>query len=126
MLNELPVIVELREILFNYSENPVFFICLFVIIPTIVLISIGVLVKIFSRIRDLEKQVKTKKMREISELIQEGAKVYLKDQRMMLYKLMAFLIVPVGLNGLDFLDNKILSFFLTAIIFSLGCMSSLF
>ncbi|MBD3255270.1 MAG: sodium-translocating pyrophosphatase [Candidatus Lokiarchaeota archaeon] len=123
MLHDLPVIVRFREELFNFASNPVFFISLFVLIPFSLISSFIVLILVFRKLNSLEE--KSKKMREIASYIQHGAKVYLKDQAQMLSIILAILFVPVGLTGIEFLDNPFVGFLITGLIFLLGSLSSL-
>ncbi|TFG08257.1 MAG: sodium-translocating pyrophosphatase, partial [Promethearchaeota archaeon] len=81
------------------------------------------LLVIFRKINSLEK--KTKRMREISSIIQKGASVYLRQQSKMLLLVIAILFIPVGLTGIEFLENGLLGFFIVGIIFVLGAISSL-
>ena len=125
MIYELPVIEKIRDSISNYSDQPMFFISLYVIIPITLLISFLFMAKIIKKINHLEKNPKHAAMRTISEKIQHGAKIYLKDQSTMLFILLAILCIPVGINGLNFMDNPWLSFFLTVFIFIIGSLSSL-
>jgi len=121
---ELPAIQKFQdEILSDLGNHPVFFICLFVLIPIALICSFFCLLIIFRKISSLEK--KSVRMREISSYIEQGAIVYLKDQAKMLFILLAILFVPVGLTGLGFVDNFIIGFFLTGLFFLLGALSSL-
>ena len=124
MLLELPVILELRKTLTNFNAHPVFFLCLFIIIPGCLICAFISLLFIFRKINSLEK--KTVRMREISSYIQKGSSVYLKQQSKMLFIVLAILFVPVGLTGIMFLDNPIMAFFIVGIIFLVGAISSLF
>ncbi|MBY9006252.1 MAG: sodium-translocating pyrophosphatase [Candidatus Lokiarchaeota archaeon] len=123
MLFTLPAIEKFREILSNFAENPVFFICIFIIIPLTIISSLICIFLIYRKINNLEK--KTVKMREISGDIKHGAKVYLKDQAKSLFKILAILFIPVGLTGFEFLENPFLGIILTGLIFLLGSLSSL-
>ena len=124
MLLELPIIIELRKTLTNFNAHPVFFLCLFIIIPGCLICAFISLLFIFRKINSLEK--KTVRMREISSDIQKGSSVYLKQQSKMLFIVLAILFVPVGLTGIVFLDNPIMAFFIVGFIFLLGAISSLF
>lgn len=123
MLFEVPVIDELRKILENLGDHPIYFICLFIIIPVSLFCSLFCLGLIFHKINSLEK--KTQLMREISGYIQKGSKVYLNQQAKMLFIILAILFVPVGLTGIEFLDNPFLGVLLTGVIFLIGSLSSL-
>ena len=125
MLHELPVILKIRESLSSISDQPRFFLCLYVIIPLTLLISFIFVVKILKKIDHLEKNPKSKIMRGISAKIQHGAKVFLKEQSKMLFIVLGILFIPVGINGLNFTDNPWLSFGLTVFIFFMGSLSSL-
>ena len=95
MLFELPVILKLRETLSDFGANPIFYFCLFVIIPFCLITSLIYLLLIFRKINSLE--TKTKKMREINSYINEGASVYLKKQAKMLFIVLGILFITVGL-----------------------------
>jgi len=123
MFFELPVIDELRKTLMNLKGHPIYFICLFIIIPSTLLISLIGLTLIFRKINRLEK--KTIKMREISGYIQKGSQVYLNQQARMLLLVLAILFFPVSITGIEFLDNPFLGFLLTGIFFLIGSLSSL-
>ncbi len=123
MLFELPVIDALRETLKNLGAHPIYFICLFIIIPITLLCSLAALVLIFLKINGLEK--KTKLMRKINGYIQEGSKVYLNQQARMLLVVLTILFVPVGLTGIQFLASPFFGFLITGIIFLVGSFSSL-
>lgn len=123
MLLELPVIEELRKTLSGFSSHPSYFICLFILIPIALFCSFITLIFIFRKIYSLEK--KTVRMREISEYIHRGAKVYLKQQAKMLLRILALLFIPVSLTGIAFMDNPLLGFLFTGLIFILGALSSL-
>lgn len=123
MLLELPVIRELRETLLEFEAHPVFFLCLYILIPLTLICSCICLVFIYRKIKLMEK--KTVKMREINLYIQKGASVYLHQQSKMLLLVVAILFIPVGLTGIEFLENELLGFFIVGIIFVLGAISSL-
>ena len=123
MLFELPVIIKLRETLSDFGANPIFYFCLFVIIPFCLITSFIGLLLIFRKINSLE--AKTKKMREISSYINKGASVYLKKQAKMLFIVLGILFIPVGLTGIEFIKNPFLGFLITIITFFIGSLSSL-
>jgi K(+)-stimulated pyrophosphate-energized sodium pump len=123
MLFELPVILKLRETLSDFGANPIFYFCLFVIIPFCLITSFIGLLLIFRKINSLE--AKTKKMREISSYINKGANVYLKKQAKMLFIVLGILFIPVGLTGIEFIKNPFLGFLITIITFFIGSLSSL-
>ncbi|MFX1392987.1 MAG: sodium-translocating pyrophosphatase [Promethearchaeota archaeon] len=124
MLLELPIIIELRKTLANFGANPIFFLCLFILIPFSLICSFICLLWIFRKIKLLEK--KTVRMRELSSYIQRGATVYLKQQSKMLFIVLAILFIPVGFTGIQFLDNPFIGFFIVSAIFLIGAISSLF
>ncbi len=124
MLSTLRIISEFRKILGDIGAYPIFFFCLYIIIPIILIASIVCLILIYRKINSLEK--KTVKMREISNYIRDGAKIYLKDQAKSLFVILGILFIPVGLTGIEFLDNPFLGIILTGIIFLIGSLSSLF
>lgn len=123
MIFELPVILKLRETLLDYDANPIFYFCLFVIIPFCLITSFIGLLLIFRKINSLE--AKTKKMREISSYINKGASVYLKKQAKMLFIVLGILFIPVGFTGIEFIKNPFLGFLITIITFFIGSLSSL-
>ncbi|TFG29240.1 MAG: sodium-translocating pyrophosphatase [Promethearchaeota archaeon] len=123
MLFELPVILKLRETLSNFEANPVFYFCLFGIIPFCLITSLICLVLIFRKINSLE--AKTKRMREINSYINKGASVYLKKQAKVLFIVLAILFIPVGFTGTEYIKNPYLGFIITVIIFIIGSLSSL-
>ena len=123
MLLELPVIREFRETLLNFKAHPVFFLCLYVLIPLSLICSFICLIIIFRKIKSLEK--KTVRMRQINSYIQKGASVYLHQQSKMLLIVVAILFIPVGLTGIEFLENELLGFFIVGVIFVIGAISSL-
>lgn len=123
MLHTLPVIFKLREILSNIGAHPTFYICLFIIIPVTLICSFLCLLIIFRRIRVEEKN--NSKMREISQYIQQGATVYLKQQAKTLLIVLAILFIPVGFTGMEYVEDSFLGFFITSLIFLLGSISSL-
>ena len=123
MLLELPVIIGFRETISDFEAHPGFFLCLYILIPFSLICSFICLIIIFRKIKSLEK--KTVRMREISRYIQRGASVYLHQQSKMLLLVVAILFVPVGLTGIQFLENGLLGFFIVGIIFVLGAVSSL-
>ncbi|MBN1215697.1 MAG: sodium-translocating pyrophosphatase [Candidatus Lokiarchaeota archaeon] len=123
MLHILPAIEKFKEILSNFAEHPVFFICIFILIPLALIFSLVSIFLIYRKINALEK--KTVRMREISADIKHGAKVYLKDQAKSLLKILVLLFIPVGITGFNFLDNPLIGILLTGLIFLLGSVSSL-
>lgn len=123
MLLELPVIIGFRETISDFEAHPSFFLCLYILIPFSLICSLICLIIIFRKIKSLEK--KTVRMREINRYIQRGASVYLHQQSKMLLLVVAILFVPVGLTGIQFLENGLLGFFIVGIIFVLGAVSSL-
>ena len=124
MLLELPIIVELRKTITHFDANPVFFLCLFVLIPLSLISSFICLLFIFRKIKSLEKR--TTKMREINTYIQEGASLYLKQQAKMLFIVLAILFIPVCFTGIAFLENPVIGFIVVGLIFIIGAISSLF
>ncbi|MHA1273932.1 MAG: sodium-translocating pyrophosphatase [Promethearchaeota archaeon] len=124
MLYELPAVQKLRDLVITDLLNyPVFFISYFIIIPIALVCSFICLFLIYRKINSLEE--KTHRMREISSYVAHGAVVYLKDQAKMLMIILGILFIPVGLTGIGFLENYILGFFITGLIFLLGALSSL-
>ena len=123
MISTLPVISKLRDVLGNITENLIFFVCIFIIIPITLIASFICVLLIYRKINSLEE--KTVKMREISKDIKHGAKIYLKDQAKSLFKLLAILFIPVGITGIAFLDNAFLGIIITGLIFLIGSFSSL-
>ncbi|MFX0141815.1 MAG: sodium-translocating pyrophosphatase [Candidatus Hodarchaeota archaeon] len=123
MLLELPVIIKVRETLSDFEAHPVYFLCLYILIPVSLVCSFICLMFIFQKIKSLEQ--KTVKMREISNYIQKGASVYLHQQSKMLLIVVAILFIPVGLTGIEFLENEFLGFLIVGIIFLVGALSSL-
>lgn len=123
MLLELPVIIKVRETLSDFEAHPAYFLCLYVLIPISLVCSFICLMFIFRKIKSLEE--KTVRMREMSNYIQKGASVYLHQQSKMLLVVVALLFIPVGLTGIEFLENKFLGFFIVGVIFLLGALSSL-
>ncbi|MFO7795398.1 MAG: sodium-translocating pyrophosphatase [Promethearchaeia archaeon] len=123
MLFELPAIVDLRKILENFSDNIIFFIALYVIIPVTLIISFACVIFIFRRINSLEER--NLRMRELNKEITIGAKIYLKDQARYLLLILGILFIPVGFTGIQYLGIPLLAVIFTALIFLLGGMSSL-
>lgn len=123
MILELPIIRQLINTISDIASQPVFFLCLFILIPIVLISSFICLGLIFRKINSLEE--KTVKMREISEYIRDGAKIYLKDQTKMLVITLAVLFVPVGFTGISFFAIPLLAFIITGLIFFLGAFSSL-
>jgi len=123
MIFELPIIEIFRKILADFDANPIFFLCLFIIIPIVLIFSFFGLILIIRKINSLEK--KTEKMREISAYIQQGANVYLKQQTKILIIILMILFIPVGLTGIEFLENPFSGFLITIAIFFVGSLSSL-
>ncbi|TXT58827.1 MAG: K(+)-insensitive pyrophosphate-energized proton pump [Promethearchaeota archaeon] len=123
MIFELPIIKQLVDTISDIASQPIFFLCLFIIIPIVLISSFICLALIFRKINSLEE--KTVKMREISEDIRKGAKIYLKDQTKMLVITLAILFVPVAFTGVSYFDNPYIAFFITGAIFFLGAFSSL-
>jgi len=123
MLFFLPVINELRDNLSDLEANFVFYICLFLIIPLALICSLIGLIIIFRKINHLEQ--KTIRMREISSIVQHGASVYLNRQAKMLFIILMILFLPVSFTGIGFLDDRIVAFIITGVIFILGSLSSL-
>ncbi|MHA1802977.1 MAG: sodium-translocating pyrophosphatase [Promethearchaeota archaeon] len=124
MIFELPVIDELRDSLFkDLTSHPLFFVCLCIIIPLTLVFSFICLLLIFKKIKHVEKN--NGKMREISNYIQRGARVYLSQQGKVLFVILAILFIPVGLTGIQFLEVPFLGFMFTGIIFLIGALSSL-
>ncbi|MBD3215102.1 MAG: sodium-translocating pyrophosphatase [Candidatus Lokiarchaeota archaeon] len=124
MLYELSAILDLRDVLENITENLIFFIALYFIIPITLIASFVCIIFIFRKIRTLEE--KTVKMRELNSEITKGAKIYLKDQSKTLLIVLAILFIPVGITGLQYLQMPVLALILTGLIFLLGALSSLF
>jgi K(+)-stimulated pyrophosphate-energized sodium pump len=124
MLYELSAILDLRDVLENITENLIFFIALYFIIPITLIASFVCIIFIFRKIRTLEE--KTVKMRELNSEITKGAKIYLKDQSKTLLIVLAILFIPVGITGLQYLQMPVLALILTGVIFLLGALSSLF
>lgn len=124
MLFELPSIINLRNVLENFSENIVFFITLFVIIPIMLIVSFVCVIFILRKINSYER--KTVRMRQLNAEITKGAKIYIKDQTKILIIILGVLFVPVGFTGIQYLDIPILALLATALIFFLGGVSSLF
>src|SRR6056297_95674 len=124
MQNVLPIIDKLRSSIEGWSSNSIYYICLFVVIPIIIFISITAVILVFRRINKLEKDQDSSHMREMNAYIIRGAKLFLKDEGKMLAVITLVLFVPVGLNGTEFLDNAVLSFMLTSLIFFIGSGSS--
>ncbi|MHA1762376.1 MAG: sodium/proton-translocating pyrophosphatase, partial [Promethearchaeota archaeon] len=124
LIFELPVIDELRDSLFkDLTSHPLFFVCLCIIIPLTLVFSFICLLLIFKKIKHVEKN--NGKMREISNYIQRGARVYLSQQGKVLFVILAILFIPVGLTGIQFLEVPFLGFMFTGIIFLIGALSSL-
>jgi len=123
MLFELPAIVDLRKILENFSDNIIFFIALYVIIPATLIISFACVIFIIRRLNSLEE--KNIRMRELNKEITKGAKIYLKDQAKYLFIILGILFIPVGFTGIQYLGIPLLAVILTALIFLLGGLSSL-
>ncbi|TXT62502.1 MAG: K(+)-insensitive pyrophosphate-energized proton pump [Promethearchaeota archaeon] len=123
MFLKLPSIELLRQTLENYSDNLGFFICMFILIPIVMLCCAITLYLIFRKIKNLEN--KTKHMREISRYIRDGARIYLQKQAKMLSIILTILFIPVGLTGLEFLNIPLLSLIITGVIFLLGAFSSM-
>jgi K(+)-stimulated pyrophosphate-energized sodium pump len=123
MLFTLPVIIKLREILSNIGAHPIFFICLFIIIPATLICSFGCFLMISLKLRKKEKN--NSKMTEISRYIQHGATVYLKQQAKTLLIVLAILFIPVGFTGTEYVEDSFLGFFITSLIFLVGAVSSL-
>ncbi|MEJ2250307.1 MAG: sodium/proton-translocating pyrophosphatase [Candidatus Lokiarchaeota archaeon] len=123
MIYDLPIINALLKSLSNIASEPVFILCLFIVIPITLIISLIVSITIFRSLNRLEK--KTKKMREIHSFIQRGASIYLKDQAKMLLLVLGILLVPVGITGIKYSHNPFFGFFITAIVFLIGSISSL-
>jgi K(+)-stimulated pyrophosphate-energized sodium pump len=123
MIHDLPIISALLNRLSNIASEPVFFICLFIIIPISLIVSLIVSIRIFRKLNKLEK--KTKKMREIHSYIERGASIYLKDQAKTLGIVLLILIIPVGFTGIKYSKNPFLGFFITALVFLIGSISSL-
>ncbi|TFF95231.1 MAG: hypothetical protein EU547_07740, partial [Promethearchaeota archaeon] len=123
MLFELPAIVDLRNILENFSDNIIFFVALYVIIPVTLIISFACVIFIFRRINSLQE--KNVRMRELNQEITKGAKIYLKDQARYLLLILGILFIPVGFTGIQYLGIPFLAVLLTALIFLLGGVSSL-
>jgi K(+)-stimulated pyrophosphate-energized sodium pump len=123
MLFELPIIIEFRNVLSDSGAHPIFFLCLYILIPISLITSFICLLTIYRKIKSLEH--KTKRMRELSSIIQKGASVYLRQQSKMLLIVVAILFIPVGLTGIEFLENKVLGFIIVGLIFVLGAISSL-
>jgi K(+)-stimulated pyrophosphate-energized sodium pump len=124
MLYELSAILDLRDVLENITENLIFFIALYFIIPITLIASFVCIIFIFRKIRTLEE--KTVKMRELNSEITKGAKIYLKDQSKTLLIVLGILFIPVGITGLQYLQMPVLALILTGLIFLLGALSSLF
>ncbi len=124
MFFQLPVISKLREIVFsNYSVHPLFSICLFIIIPITLICAFTCLAIILRKIRTLKRS--NGKMREISNYIQEGARIYLTQQGKVLLIILIILFIPVGFTGIEFSENPLLGFVYTGLIFFIGALSSL-
>jgi len=64
-------------------------------------------------------------MREISQYIQSGATIYLKQQAKTLLIVLAILFIPVGFTGMEYVEESFLGFLITSIIFLIGSISSL-
>jgi len=124
MFYELPAILNLRNALESFSENLVFFIALYIIIPVTLIASFACIILIFRKIKTLEE--KTVRMRELNSEITQGAKLYLKDQARTLLIVLGVLFIPVGFTGIQYLGMPILALILTGLIFLLGALSSLF
>ncbi|MFW5895243.1 MAG: sodium-translocating pyrophosphatase [archaeon] len=123
MFYQLPSIQALRETLSIVEDNPIFFLCLFVIIPIAIASSVIALFFIFRKINSLEE--KTKRMRELSGYIRHGARIYLKRQAKMLLIIIIVLFIPVGFTGMEYLDIPLVSLLITGLVFILGALSSM-
>jgi K(+)-stimulated pyrophosphate-energized sodium pump len=64
-------------------------------------------------------------MYEIHNYIKRGALLYLKHQARALLIILAILIIPVGYTGIEYLDDSMLGFFITALVFLIGATTSL-
>ncbi|TFF89169.1 MAG: sodium-translocating pyrophosphatase [Promethearchaeota archaeon] len=123
MLLELPIVKELGNVLANIGDYPKFLFCLYVLIPLSLIIAFIFLMFIFFKIHLLEE--KNGRMRESASHVHDGAKVYLRKQAKVLMLVLIILFIPVGLTGLEFLENNFLAFIVTAVIFMVGSISSL-
>ncbi len=123
MLFKLPSIQALRQTLATFGDNLEFFICFFILIPVTMICCFLALGLIFRKLNRLEE--KTDHMREISDFIRRGARIYLHRQGKMLLVILTILFIPVGLTGLEFLDIPLVSLLITGIVFLIGALSSM-
>lgn len=123
MLLVLPIINKLRIILTNITAYPIFFLCLYVIIPFILISSCICLFIIFRKLNSIKKN--DTRMREIHNYIKKGATIYLTQQAKILFIVLLILVIPVGLTGIAYVDNSFIGFLVCGLIFFLGTVSSL-
>ncbi len=123
MLLVLPIINKLRIILSNLTEYPIFFFCLYVIIPFILISSLICVLIIFHKLNSIKKT--NTRMEEIHHFIKKGAKIYLTQQAKTLFIVLIVLFIPVGLTGIAYVDNSFMGFLICGLIFFLGAISSL-
>jgi len=106
------------------KNNLVFYILLYYFVPIGLCISFIIVGYVIYKIIKLHKKVKFEALKEISEYIHRGSRTYLRNQLRSLITIIGILFIPVGLNGIEYLENPYISVIIAALVFMIGSLSS--